>query len=371
MVSIVGSSAIFSNGTIENIFISEDAQTISIFNSKINFSQIIIQSTNINFIFSTKSYLHFERVYAYGNNKHNFSMIISKNNNLINIDSCLFAFFYNIKGAAIFNEKTLLHLNSSSFISNEGIYGGAIYSANSNITFLFNVFLNNSADYGAAIYFYSDLLSLKMMIEKNNFTFGSAKIAGGGFYTIYFLPELMENIFINNSAIYGNNYASSAIILSMKFDRDISKEITNYLPSSQLKNSLVFSLVDAYNNSINLNLSGKAFLSLANQELYEFANISDQSKQNKQIFGEFFSEYTESSFIFRQIKLNFKPNSTILLKISSDLIKPFSFKSSNYLFPHYLDSNNNYYYILQINSTECPIGIINFFLKKRKKINII
>ena len=90
--------------------------------------------------------------------------------------------------------------------------------------------------------------------------------------------------------------------------------------------------------------------------MYDYVNLTDESQNNKQIFGQVLSDYSSKSFVFNQIKLNFKPKTTLLLKINTDLIDDFAPGIFTYSFPHYLDSINNYHYLFEINSTECPLG---------------
>ena len=177
------------------------------------------------------------------------------------------------------------------------------------------------------------------------------------FFTVYIVPFDFSNFYIGNKAEYGNDFASPPIIL--KFKSENSTEIytlNHYLISSTIPFDLEFYLFDIYNNVINASLNGKAIMQLSNPVIYKNLTIINGSTNIMRLSGQLLSDYSTGKFIFKKIALNFKPNSVTFLSISSDQNQKFVPGSFIYDFPNYIDSYNNYHYLLMINSSDCPIG---------------
>lgn len=365
-ISSKSSEIKFSNGVFLNISIAFKNPIMQIINTKIIVDSVLIKEINTDFIFSSKSELNILNTKFMIENESGFSAIISNNNKYFYVNGSIFSNFCNDDAGPIKNIKTPLQINFSIFYNSNANNGGALYTENSNASIFFNSFIGSSAQYGGSIYFNSSL-NLEIILENNYFNNGYAVIAGGAFYSVYSIPKLSNNSFYNNSAAFGNNYASPPIVLLLEISSKLREEINKYLPSSFFSDPFVLSLKDIYNNSIKWNYSGKAFLELANPEIYQNLEIFDFSRSNNLINGQTFSDLISETFIFENIHINLKQKSTILIKISSDLIKPFSKGSYEYSFPHYMDSNNNYFYLLKIISKECPIGKKN----NKNKINFI
>lgn len=357
IITAFSSNLFFSNGTITNL----SSQLISspfvtIINCEMLASYFNSDHFDKNLIYSTKSSMNIENSIIFGNIKVISTGIISDLNKLLNISNSTFGYLLNSNGGAIQNIKTNFFLSFSNFIKNEALNGGSIYTQNANISFVQNLFINNSATYGASIYFLSEGIELDLIIKKNNFSLGKGIIAGGAFYSTYCIPDYEGNYFLNNTAQYGENYASPPHSLFLNINENLAKELREYLPSSTFKEKLIFKLKDIYNNTINVKSNDKATLSLLKTALYTSYNFTDESLNNKQLFGKILSDYSNGSFIFEEININFKPKSYILLKINSNLIEKFSPKASHYNFPHFFYSGD-YNYLLKIISKECPIGI--------------
>lgn len=359
IILVSSSNFILKNVRLEAIFIvSQINNLIMITNSDLYVENTTGINFNRNLIYVTKSKVTINTLQLFGGITLKFSGIISENNVFLTLNNSYFENFINEKGGAINNKNTYFVLNFSKFLNNFASIGGAILTIDSNISFLGNSFENNSADYGAAIYFYTQNLKLDLKLENNSFSFGVSSKAGGGIFSVYSIPTVTKNIFFNNTAKYGYDYATPPITLILEQNEKLGLEMIQYLPSSIFTNNMTFLLKDFYNNSISFDLNGKAALSLAEKEIYEFYNILDESENKKQIFGQVLSEYINKSFLFNEIRLNFKPNSTLLLKVDSDLINDFAEGVFSYKFPHYIDSNNKYNYLLKIISTECPLGLL-------------
>ena len=287
-----------------------------------------------------------------GNLDYFTSFMISESNTIIKIYKSSFFNFHNLNGGIIMNFNSQLKIFKSKFFNNYAKNGGAIYSRNSNISFRNNLFYHNLGNYGGSLFFESDQIILNLYLEKNIFSLNKAYYGGGAFFAVYNMPLSKQNIFNHNSAKYGNNYATPPSTLSMISNKKIVNLLNNYLPSSVIPYDFIFELKDIYNNSIINDFKGKALL-----DFFRFTQTSNSDK-NKKIFGQTLSEYSEGNLTFSSLKINMKPNSSIILSVFTDLIKPFSKNYFAYEFPNFIDSNQNYYYLIQINSQECPIGKI-------------
>ena len=301
--------------------------------SEVVLRKINLQNIHVAFFYATKSRLSITSICISVNNEI-FSMISKENDEFILFNSTI-AF---IKSAsAISNYQTNLFFQSNFFIANEGKNGGAIFSEDSNVLFQENVFLNNSAEYGGGIYL-SNLKGVVYLIKllNNSFSWNSAALGGGAVFSIFNIPTNENNIFRNNSAKYGNDLASPPVKLH---DLNQNYQLSNYLPSSKIP---FFNMIleDVYHNLIEVRLSGKATIEFANDEMYQIFKLVDESKNKKQINGETISDYEQGMFSFKNLHLDFKPKSSILLSITSNLIK-ITKNNYNLTFPHFLDSQMN------------------------------
>lgn len=359
MISLFGSNLLFEYLSFFNISIlSQKLNLISIVNCDLILFNLNTLKISTNILYALKSTVFIKDLKIFGDILSNFTGVISINNRFLNITHSTFVNFTNIRGGAIYNENSYFILSFSNFSNNYGQNGGAIHTINSNVSFTKNIFDRNSANYGAAIYFYSQNLILDLKLEGNKFSFGKANFAGGAIYSIYSIPNsVVGNVLLNNSAKYGNDFATPPIALFLEENEQINKEVSNYLPSSHFS-EMIFYLKDLYNNTLHLELNGKASLSLARKDMYEYMNITDESNKNNKLSGQVLSDYSSKGFIFKDISLSVRPNSSLLLKIDSNLINSFASGNFSYSFPHYIDFSNNYYYLVEIHSKECPLGII-------------
>lgn len=334
---------------MESIFSIQSSYLLTIDSSEVILNHINLQNINVGFFYSTKSKLSLNSICIFINNGL-FSMISKENDDFFFVNSTI-AFIK--RDSAISNYKTNLVFQSNLFIANEGKKGGAIFSEESNVLFQNNFFLNNSAEYGGGIYFSNfkgALYSIKLF--NNSFSWNTAELGGGAFFSIFNIPTNENNIFRNNSAKYGNDFASPPIKLHDLKENDT--QILNYLPSSKLP---FFNMIleDVYHNFIKVRLFGKATIEFANDEIYQIFKLLDESKNKKRIEGETVSDYEQGMFVFKNIHLDFKPNSSVLLSITSNLIHTTE-THNNLTFPHFLDSQNQYHYLFNVTSIDCPIG---------------
>ena len=357
LINVSGSEINLFNGSFENITSnSQKIYLMKAINSQLYIYDVNGKGFSQTFIYSSKSTINISNLKLIGNPQSLFSVLISDGNKLIEVTNSSFVNFLNKKGGVIHNKDSSIFFHSNIFINNNAINGGAIFTSNSNLSFEGNKFLNNSAYYGGAIYFDSTQTILDLKLQRNNFTLNTAKFGGGAFYSVYNVPMDITNEYLNNIAEYGDNFASPPIVLSLDYNSDLQNKLDNYLPSSIVSYDIVVYLKDVYNNTIKSNSTEKSSLSLANSSIYDLNKLKDSSINRERIQGQILSDYTTRSFIFKNLKIDFRPNSFVILSLSSESIQTFAHGTFEYNFPHFLDSNENYYFLLFVNSSDCPIG---------------
>ncbi|CAI2365727.1 unnamed protein product [Moneuplotes crassus] len=105
------------------------------------------------------------------------------------------------------NVKELSHSLFKDNFSNSS--GGAISMTNSKLAIESTNFTRNSATEGGAIIFEcTSFASCELNVTKSIFEKNSATVKGGAISYNYNLPSITKTTFINNSAVYGPNYAS-------------------------------------------------------------------------------------------------------------------------------------------------------------------
>ena len=108
--------------------------------------------------------------------------------------------------------STVTNITDSSFISNGGSsisHGGAIYLRNSDVNIYNTTFQSNKALSGGAISFKCSSLDLwNLNVQNCTFRDNIGLEQGGAIYYNYLNPTLRDNLFTNNTASYGENFAS-------------------------------------------------------------------------------------------------------------------------------------------------------------------
>lgn len=168
----------------------------------------------------------------------------------------------------------LLVLEKSFFISNNATQGSALYaSGSSSVVVTNNTFFNNTACEGGALYldsgnsiFDNNIFEANQAFcnpytggaveidcsvgclnnfTNNSFISNSARLQGGAIHWSALTPNMKNNLFLNNSAVYGNNFAS--FIQKIDLVKNISKmvNLTEIIVSGQkVTQGLVFKLFD-------------------------------------------------------------------------------------------------------------------------------
>ena len=229
------------------------------------------------------------------------------------------------------DSSIISNLNNSIFQNmgnNETKHGGAIHLYNSNTTIINSNFINNTAVYGGAIY-YSWLGSKvwTLSIKDSSFKSNKAYEAGGAIYYDVYRPNMINNAFYNNSAVYGNNIASYPIKIKEK-DSSQDQIVLNNIGSGISGNiSFVFGLYDFDDQVVSLdNVSQITIRSIVNNTLVSGSTsikvIKGIAKFDSVIFTSF-PGYKNISFgltsnaidlakVRKQISLNYTLNNILV-----------------------------------------------------------
>lgn len=265
-------------------------------------SKSFIFSTDSKIAISTSSFFNSQKNAFYFQNSMIFIKLsnftaarsaktIEKNENLISISSpiysedCVFAFTNSnmfshldaFDGGAITLYSSLLGqkaiLINNTFANNNALRnGGSIYSLNINLIMINNNFSNNFATSGGAIYYENKLNSVDLILKGNNFLHNTASDQGGALKWEGLINlENIDNFYLGNSAIYGNDVAAYPTKIKMtilyknrnicQYSEDNSSNFSNiYCVSSgnPIDYTLKFEIQDIYSNIVN-NLNGKYF----------------------------------------------------------------------------------------------------------------
>ena len=149
-------------------------------------------------------------------------------------------------------------LSSSSFTSNgqqDNIsMGGAIFLSNSKINISGTTFSNNTAGKAGAIAFECDSPSVcSLSLENSTFINNKASVEGGAIHYNLKRPDILDTVFTNNSAQYGNDLASYPIKVRIKDQPTSFIKLTNIGSGVSIPSPIEFALLDYDNQVVNLN----------------------------------------------------------------------------------------------------------------------
>lgn len=198
-----------------------------------------------------------------------------------------------------------LNFTNNLFSYNTACSGGALYLNSVNATFTNNTFLSNHAicnpSYGGAVEIVCGVGCASNFTE-NNFTLNSALINGGALHWTSLAPLIVNNTFTNNSAVYGNDYASyiDAIVMVNVVGSKVVN-LTDIIVSGQMVTSgLVFNLIDP---------QGQVVVS-------DNSTICELSSANAQFSGAFRTSSTKGVLAFKSFKVSAPPGSTVAIVAS-------------------------------------------------------
>ncbi|CAI2378749.1 unnamed protein product [Moneuplotes crassus] len=175
---------------------------------------------------------------------------VAESINNIQISSCL--------KSIIAIDSHIKRLENSSFtsngIQNNLVSGGAISMFNSDVTIRNTTFSNNTADRAGAIAFECDSTDkCSLILENTIFSNNSASVKGGAIYYSLKRPDIVDSVFTDNSAKYGDNLASYPVKVRIEGQPDSYIKFTDVGSGVAMSSSLVFALLDFDNQVVSLN----------------------------------------------------------------------------------------------------------------------
>ena len=148
-----------------------------------------------------------------GQSMENTIISFNKNANLFSNNGVLILNNLTIKGASIYNAKSLTADNVI-FRDSHSDYGGSIYSFRANVNISNSYFINNSAKLGGAICDLNSTMDLINISAINN----SATYQGGAIYKMYNELNLYSSLFVNNSAGEGEAVFCDYSVFAMAYN---------------------------------------------------------------------------------------------------------------------------------------------------------
>jgi hypothetical protein len=243
---------------------------------------------------------------------------------------------------------------NNSFEENSALSGGSVYSNNLNLDIYGNTFDRNIAilsedgsegNGGAISMECYDVTECEFNIFHNTFLSNSASRNGGSIYWKHFLPNLYENIFLKNTAIYGNETASFAWRLDILSEK--SSNIQNVHDRQQI--AAKFENIAPGQTSLNITLR---LVDNLNQTVatddYSLAEIISQNN-SVVLSGETKKKFEKGIINFNEWIISGIPGSKVMLSIyTSNGVLYTNLKSGEY------DITNNIY--IEVSLRDCKIG---------------
>ncbi|CAI2377304.1 unnamed protein product [Moneuplotes crassus] len=170
---------------------------------------------------------------------YNKTLFEIKDSNVELIEYLSVSYYY--RAIELISSKVELIAHSSfEYCGNEElIYGGGVLVHNSNATLLNTTFTQNKAVSGAAVAsLCSDATNCGVEILNSVFQSNSATERGGAIYYNYKPPSVdKETVFINNTAQYGNDFASYPVMIGLSdsnsFDNIVIDQVSSGIKISQ------------------------------------------------------------------------------------------------------------------------------------------
>lgn len=372
---IEGTYLSMKNSHLSNIIscISAYESTIDILTSEFqNYQQNCILSKKNSYISIKSSNFSNENLQSIKEKIKEYGTIYCENYIEFIVVSSNFSYNKNIiKGSAIHLTHTSIASNFSlTKIENCNFFynyatesGGAIYIYNQNSSIINNSFISNFAKKGAGLYL--ENLDTTVLVRSNNFLSNTAEMEGGAIKWSENKPFIEDdNLFKNNSALYGNDIASYPIRLMVQtFNKTDSKEnrslspfttdmvtLQNIVSGVEIPYGLKITILDFYDKIVNLDGG------LVEIDFYE--GSSNESKKDLIITGENPQIVYKGISVIENLKMNHHPNSNITIKVKSTNILKFRPNLINDKLPYELNQNGEYFALMQINFRKCQIGEI-------------
>lgn len=308
-----GTMALIS-GSIANIF------NITVYNSTATDSggviYVIQSTTNINSsnftLFSDRG-IYADKVelltitsstFSQGFSKENGGFLLCISCTNITINNTYISNMSANKGGAITmyyqenQEKPFCSIDFTVFENISAIEAGVISCADYEISITNSEFYNNSAfgsdsvwGSGGVIQFSCELnAECDLNVQDNTFMYNYAKENGGCIDWHDKMPNITNNIFLNNLAEYGPNIASFPIQLSNYLNESLIENLTlnNIAPGQKVENLVEFALIDHYGQIVTTDNTTLASLSTSNPESFVTGTSKETSIKGKIQFNNFY-----------------------------------------------------------------------------------
>ena len=240
---------------------------------------------------------------------------------------------YPANNAVVLYGDSIYYSNFSTYYNNSAKYGGAIYLINSKENYFIgdSISSNTASNDGAGFYFSSTRVSIvsstisyntatlgsgagiyssltQLTVSSSYFTANHALLGGGAcifwfrnsFSQSSYIPIVLDVIFSNNIALYGNEVASNAHRIKIS-DTTLTYGFQN--SSTAIYPPFIVSLIDYYNQTVLTDSSSVAF-----------------ATPSSFWAGENTKSFTQGVVTFSNILFNSAPNTTISLYIRSQTV---------------------------------------------------
>ena len=357
----------YSEGDISKIFVNKtllDSQLNSLIS--ISYSTISIEFFSTNNILSDDYFIKSSN----GNlSLNNFSVMYEnytyRQSNFLSCQNCLNLIVSNglifglfSPSAATFyidsaDTTSQIHMLNISVVENVALFSFApLFFQNAFVNITNSDFIKNDGFQGGSLYLSCSVQPEKMRqycsfnLNKCRFINNSAFSSGGGFYWNNFLPVENECIFVGNEAPIGENKSSNTIKICLKQGPPsilFSGEMIN-----DPKQNLSFIALDYYDQITETN-EESTYLTLNFYANNSFLNISKFLGNDLGFFEMGTANYSKYGVIT-------KPNNTIELLFSTDLISYFS----PFIIPdnYHKNYDGQYYFALNFSIRPCILGEI-------------
>ena len=220
-----------------------------------NYDINCIYVNNGSLIITNNSFINDNQVFK-DNSKSNYGTIYCDFCQDFSINQSIFSGNKNsiIGTIALFSSSNINYINNCIFTYNQAYdKGGALYLFNSKTLITNSIFNQNQADYGGSIYCESaNKLNIAIM-QNNTFNSNNAISEGGAIKWNFEMPIIENNIFFNNSALYGNDIAAYPIRMTVNLKSDNGSYILSSFGSQiPIINNVTSGNYFPYNISIGL-----------------------------------------------------------------------------------------------------------------------
>lgn len=170
---------------------------------------------------------------------------------------------------------SVLIVKSSYFTKCQSMIGGAIYLIDSSVSIIDCMFMDNLASSfiidseGGSIYIYISNVAYKVNIQNSNFSNNIADVSGGAIQWLGIQPTLDQNIYSNNKAVYGPDFASYSCKLSYTSERFLQE--ATIAPGQEYNSSIVSYVLDHYDQIVTNDYKTSASLIVSDSDKFSIS----------------------------------------------------------------------------------------------------